>query len=102
MPGGLFLTWPCLLAGRPVEWDAVSEHSQAFSAAAVTTILQYNSARSTNYMGELELRHCFFIPGTDGLTIDPQCRQRVPLGDVDPAAVSEVLSDLTTVAAKAR
>jgi predicted DNA-binding WGR domain protein len=87
-------------AHGPVEWDAVSEYIKPFPAARVTAILQYKSARSTNYMGDLELKHCFFIPGTDGLMIDPQCRRKVPLGDVDLAAVSEVLSLLSVLASR--
>ena len=84
----------------PVEGEAVSEYIKPFPAAGVTAILQYHSTRSMNYLGELELKHCFFVHGTDPLTADPQRWQKVSLGEIDPAVVSEVLSLLSVLASR--
>jgi hypothetical protein len=80
------------------------EHSKPFYGSEVTAIVQYEGVMVGEIMTSEDQRieHCFFVPGIYTPIGYHDHKERVPLGQIDPVAISEVLNDLTAVAAKAR
>jgi hypothetical protein len=80
------------------------EHSKPFHGGNVTAVLQYEGVM----VGEIvtsedqKIEHCFFVPGIYTPIAYHDHKERVPLGQIEPIAISEVLADLTTLASKGR
>lgn len=78
------------------------EHSKPFYGSDAAAVVQYEGVM----VGEIvtsddqRIEHCFFVPGIYTPIAYHEHKERVPLGQIDPVAISEVLNDLTTVAAK--
>jgi predicted DNA-binding WGR domain protein len=90
--------------GIPEDAGIFGEHSKPFYGAGVTAIVQYPGV-PVGYMvdwEDQEIERCFFLKGIYTPEVYPDHKKALPLGKVDPVAMSEVLTDLTLVASKAR
>jgi hypothetical protein len=80
------------------------EHTKPFEGAGVTAVVQYMGVM----VGEIatsadqRIEACFFVPVIYTPIAYHEHKERVPLQEVDPVAITEVLSDLATLAAKAK
>jgi hypothetical protein len=91
------------LRGIPEDAGVFHEHAKPFHGANVTAILEYADGVPVGYIegwADQVLEHCYFTPGIYIPVIYPGRRNMIPLGQVDPVVISEVLSDLNTIAAK--
>ena len=82
------------------------EHSRPFYGANVTAVVQYEAGIWVGGIADEQdqrMERCFFVPGVyTPVVYNPPHKNRLPLGEVDPVAISEVLRDLGAVAATAR
>jgi hypothetical protein len=80
---------------------SVQGHCKPFAFANVTAVLEYpNPDLILGYSGSsLSIERCFFLAG-----IYPQIQlsdaNALPLGEIDPVVISEVLRNLGAIAAK--
>jgi hypothetical protein len=85
-------------------WRISAGHSKQFPAAQVTAVVHYDGNVGMNYIdpGEaLTLGPCWFEPGLRAPSGFEPAGGGLPLGKIDPVVLSEVLSDLSALAAKA-
>jgi len=71
----------------------------------VTAVVHYDGTVGMGYIDPNEVltfESCYFVAGQRPPSGFARKEGTRTLGDVDPVAVSEVLSDLTTLAAKAK
>ena len=89
--------------GIPEDGGVFHEHSKPFYGAGVTAIVQYPGVPIGYVEGweDQTIERCFFLPGTYMPRDYPDHKRRVKLGKVDPVVISEVLRDLTALAARA-
>jgi hypothetical protein len=111
---GLKLPVPTLVFGlekygwaRGMAMDAgcFDEHSKPFPAADVTAVVHYEGTVGMGYIDPnelLTLKTCYFVAGQRRPSGYAFKEKTLQLGGVDPVAVSEVLTDLTALAAKAK
>jgi hypothetical protein len=91
------------LRGIPQDAGVFYEHFKIFSGANVTVVVEYDGV-PIGYMEGWEdqsIERCFFLKGIYTPTMYPNHANAIALGDVDAVAISEVLKDLTAIAAKA-
>ncbi len=91
--------------GTPMDAGVFDEHSKPFEAAGVTAVLTYHDGVPVGYIDDWDdqtLGACVFVRGITGPSgyRGYQDLDTVPPGEVDPVVISEVLSDLSIVAAK--
>jgi hypothetical protein len=99
--------------GLPEDAGVVHFHTRAYSGAGVTAVVEYEDGVPVGYMEGWEdqrLARVYFLPyvlggsptwGAYNIGQYPQPKDAVPLGGVDAVAVSEVLSDLSGIVARA-
>ncbi|MFM2431906.1 MAG: hypothetical protein RLZZ511_3119 [Cyanobacteriota bacterium] len=90
--------------GIPEDGGVFSEHSKPFYGANITAIVQYYGV-PVGYMEGWEdqsIESCFFLQGIYTPQMYPDHKQAIALGKIDPIVISEVLQDLTAIAAKAK
>jgi len=90
--------------GIPQDAGIYSEHSKPFYGANATAIVQYQGI-PIGYMEGWEdqvMECCFFVPGIYTPAIYQDHKKKLILGTIDPVAISEVLRDLSIIAAKAK
>jgi hypothetical protein len=90
--------------GIPEDAGHFHEHSKPFSAAQVTAIVEYEGIPVGYREGWVDqtMGRCFFISGIYRPVIYPKHPDPLPLGQIDPVVISEVLADLTAVTAKGK
>jgi predicted DNA-binding WGR domain protein len=88
--------------GVPEDAGVFSEHSKPFYGTNVTAVAQYDGVPVGYYEGwdDQKIERCFFVPGIYTPEMYPDHVEAVPLGEVDPVAISEVLNDLYLVSSK--
>jgi hypothetical protein len=89
--------------GIPQDAGVFYEHSKPFYGANITAIVQYQGV-PIGYMDgwdDQSIECCFFLDGIYTPEMYPNHNKAIKLGDVDAVVISEVLQDLTTIAAKA-
>jgi predicted DNA-binding WGR domain protein len=90
--------------GVPQDGGVFCEHSKPFYGANVTAIVQYYGV-PVGYMEGWEdqsIERCFFLKGIYTPQMYPDHKKAIGLHTVDPIVISEVLQDLTAIAAKAK
>ncbi len=90
--------------GIPADGGVFSEHSKPFYGANITAIVEYYGV-PVGYMegwDDQSVESCFFVPGIYDPQMYARHEKKLRLGEVDPVVISEVLSDLHTVAAKGK
>jgi hypothetical protein len=84
----------------------INEHYKPYPSANVSALIQYETGVGMGMMqqwDDQEITHCLFLEGTyKPVAYQLDHKECVPLGEVDPVVISEVLGDLTTVAEKAK
>ncbi len=83
----------------------ILEFSKPFPAADVTAILENADGVMLGMMndsGDQKITRCFFLQGTYTPESYPSHKNLLPLKEIDPLAVSEVLADLTALASKGK
>jgi hypothetical protein len=91
--------------GIPQGNGTVYSHSKPFEGADVTAVIEYEDGISVGYVEgweDQQITRCSFIAGLWRPDDYPFSKEGQLLGDVDPVVVSEVLSDLTTIALKGK
>jgi predicted DNA-binding WGR domain protein len=81
------------------------EHSRQFPFAGVTAVVQYQGVAIGYYSGDWDdqsIEKCFFVPGSYSPDYYPKHEKLLPLGEVDPVVISEVLAVLNAIAAKGK
>jgi hypothetical protein len=89
--------------GIPQDGGVFYEHSKPFYGANITAIVQYQGV-PIGYMDgwdDQSIECCFFLDGIYTPEMYPNHNKAIQLGDVDAIVISEVLKDLTAIAAKA-
>ena len=90
--------------GQVMDAGIVHEHLKPFAHANVTAVLTYEDGLSMGYSDVWDyqtLTGCSFLPRIVHPDELWQVKKRVPLGQVDPVVISEVLRDLHVLASKA-
>jgi hypothetical protein len=90
--------------GLPEDGGVFYSHSKPFYGANITAVVQYEGV-PVGYMegwDDQSIEKCFFIPGIWKPDWYTDHKNLIPLGEVDPVVISEVLSDLSGIAAKAK
>ncbi len=92
--------------GMPEDGGVFYSHSKPFYGANVTAMVMYEEGVPVGYMegwDDQRMTECYVIPGIykPDWYFDHK-DTRIPLGEVDPVVISEVISDLNTVAAKGK
>ncbi len=90
--------------GIPADAGVFYEHAKPFYGANVTAVVEYEGV-PVGYMIDWEdqsLERCFFVPGIYTPKMYPQHKNKIPLGEIEPVVISEVLRELTQIAGKAR
>jgi predicted DNA-binding WGR domain protein len=93
------------IRGTGMDGGCFDEHSKPFPASNVTAVAHYEGNVGFGYIDPNEtvkIDTCYFVKGMRGPSGYAQKEQKVTLGDVDPVAVSEVLTDLSALAAKGK
>ncbi len=89
--------------GVPQDAGVVHEHTKPFPASGVTAVLGYEIGVPVGYVEGWEdqrLTAAYFVATSEGRAWAGGSKA-VPLGEVNPVVVSEVLADLTELASKA-
>jgi hypothetical protein len=87
--------------GSAGDGGSFREHYKHFPACGVTAFVEYDGYVSYGYIdpnGSIMLENCYFVSGSKSYSYKAG---KMKLSDVDPVAVSEVLNELSTLAAKA-
>ncbi len=78
-------------------------HVKSFPRVGVTAKIEYDGIEVNLYQAiSPKILGCFFVPGLYDSAEQVQPEAALPLGQVDPVVVSEVLRDLTTVSGRAK
>ncbi len=91
--------------GIPEDGGVFYTHSKPFYGADVSAIVEYEQGVPVGYMegwDDQNITKCFIIPGIYKPDWYAQHEKQIPLGDVDPVVISEVLNDLNVVASKGK
>lgn len=91
--------------GIPQDAGIFYSHSKPFYGANVTAVVEYEEGVPVGYMegwDDQMITRCFFIPGVWKPDMYPDHKNVLRLGEVDPVVISEVLADLTGIAAKGK
>jgi hypothetical protein len=92
--------------GAPQDAGIFTEHVKVFHSADVTAVVTYDGV-PVGYMEgweDQDVRTCFFLKGTRHQTgwMESDSKDAIPLKQVDPVVISEVLKDLTQIVSKVR
>ncbi len=90
--------------GIPEDGGMFHEHSKPFEGANVTAVIQYDGIPIGGMVDwdDQEVRKCFFVPGLYTPEMYPKHENAIPLGQVDPVVISEVLGTLSAIASKGK
>jgi hypothetical protein len=88
--------------GRPGDGGIVREHTKPFPGAGVTAVVVYDGVPMGYIEGweDQHLEGAFFLAGLDAGQGWLTTKDALPLGEVDPVAVSEVLGAMAVLASK--
>jgi hypothetical protein len=93
------------IRGSGMDGGGFDEHSKPFPSCNVTAVVHYDGGVGYGFIDpneSLTMESCYFVPGNRGPSGYSHKEKKVKLGDVDPVSVSEVLTDLTSLAAKGK
>src|SRR5262249_41749421 len=92
--------------GPVLDAGVYHEHTKYFPGAGVTAVVGYDpglSASGMQFEESQELTECAFIrAGVDLGWRQPRPQVCVPLGEIDPVVISEVLADLIELASRGK
>lgn len=91
--------------GVPQDGGFIYSHSRPFPGSGVTAVVQYEPGVPIGYITEGEeqsIPKVYFVPGLHRPEDYPELKQQRTLGKVDPVAISEVIADLTAIAARTK
>ena len=91
--------------GLPISHGYYHCHSKQFYGANLTVAVEYDDGIQMQMALESEPQHlsgCFFLSGIHKPAESFDLRAAIPLKDVDPVVLSEVLSDLSLLTSKAK
>ena len=90
--------------GVPQDAGLFYEHSKPFEGANVTAVIQYDGIPIGGMVDwdDQEVQKCFFVPGLYTPEMYPDHKNAIPLGQVDPVVISEVLGTLAAIASKGK
>lgn len=88
--------------GTPQDAGIFAEHFKPFPSANVTAIVEYEGVPISypDDWDDQSIERCYFLEGIS-VNIYANRNKAIVLGNVDPLVISEVLRDLTAIAAKA-
>ena len=92
------------IRGVPQDAGFVSEHSKHFYGANLTALVNYEEGFSVGYWegaGEQTIERVFFMAGLQSPSMWSDTKKALRLAEVDPIALSEVLSDFEQLLTKA-
>jgi hypothetical protein len=93
------------IRGVGMDGGCFDEHSKQFPEAGITAIVHYEGTVGMGYIQPDEILNivtCYFVNGMRAPSGYEANEKKVDLGKVDSVAISEVLTDLTALAAKAK
>lgn len=93
------------LRDAPADAGGFAGHFKPFPQANLTAVVHYQDGVAIGYIVDApdqRLSYVAFVPGIRSPEWWPEHKQRLALGALDPVVVSEVLSDLTALMAKAK
>jgi hypothetical protein len=90
--------------GIPQDAGTFHEHAKPFEGANVTAIIEYDGIPMDDMTDwdDQEVQRCYFVPGLDTPRMYARYEAALPLGEVDPVVVSEVLGTLGALASKGK
>jgi hypothetical protein len=92
--------------GMPMDAGVVSEHFKPFASAGMMAAIEYENGVPIGYMEgweDQQLTRSYFIPdNSDRSWHRFNSAKAIPLGQIDPVILSEVLADLVTLASKGK
>jgi predicted DNA-binding WGR domain protein len=90
--------------GVPEDGGIFCEYSKPFYGANVTAVVQFDGVPIGYYDGwdDQEIQMCFFVPGIYTPKMYPLHKNAIELGKIDSVVISEVLKDLSALAAKGK
>ena len=90
--------------GIPQDAGIFHEHSKPFEGANVTAVIEYGGIPigALTDWDDQEVERCFFVPGLYSPQVYPEHKHAMPLGEVDPVVVSEVLGTLGVLSSKGK
>jgi predicted DNA-binding WGR domain protein len=91
--------------GPAMDAGSFNEHTKQFPGADVTAVVSYQPGMSMGYMegaDEQSIEFCFFLDGMQKGEWYRRSKGARKLGQIDRVVVSEVLGDLTAIAAKGK
>jgi len=89
----------------PADAGGFSEHSKPFYGSNVTAIVSYEEGVAVGWITDApdqRLTSCFFLPGIYTPKMYPDHKKSLPLSEVHEVVISEVLTDLSSIAAKGK
>jgi hypothetical protein len=93
------------IRGVGLDGGCFDEHSKQFAAAELTAVVHYEGTVGFGYIDpneNLTFTNCYFVEGMREPSGYQDKEKTVKLANVDPVAISEVLTDLSALAAKAK
>jgi predicted DNA-binding WGR domain protein len=93
------------IRGTGMDGGGFDEHSKPFPAANVTAVVHYDGSVGFGFIDpneSLKISTCYFVSGIRSPTGYAHKEQTMLLRDLDPVAISEVLTDLSALAAKGK
>jgi hypothetical protein len=93
------------IRGAGMDGGCFDEHSKPFPAANVTAVVHYEGNVGFGYIDPNEtvkFETCYFVEGIRKPSGYASNEKSIKIGEVDPVAVSEVLTDLSALAAKGK
>lgn len=93
------------IRGYGMDGGGFDEHSKPFPGSNVTAVIHYDGMVAFGFIDpneSLSFKGCYFVTGLRGPSGYAHNEKTLALSKVDPIAVSEVLSDLSALAAKAK
>ncbi|MFO0953038.1 MAG: DUF4132 domain-containing protein [Isosphaeraceae bacterium] len=90
--------------GIPEDAGIFHSHTKAFEGAGVTAVVEYPGIPVGALIDwdDQEIEKCFFVRGLLTPKMYPDYKNPLPLGQVDPVVISEVLGTLGALASKAK
>ena len=89
----------------PADNGIFAGHFKPFYGANLTAVIQYADGVSPGWIvdaDDQQIKYLTFVPGIRKAEYWPAHKERLVLGAIDPVVVSEVLTDMLVVVAKAR
>ncbi|HEX6289513.1 MAG TPA: WGR and DUF4132 domain-containing protein [Herpetosiphonaceae bacterium] len=89
----------------PADGGGFSGHSKPFDQANLTAVVQYREGVAVGWIVDApdqQIEYVAFVPGIRAPEYWPNYNDRLPLTEIDPVVLSEVLNDMLVLAAKAK